>query len=549
LPGGDRVQPLDFELLLRKMPLMVHVMSPDYTSLAASDVYLEAAMKTPETLYGRNVFEAFPDDPTDPDATGEADLRASLDRAARTGEPDWMAVQRYPVQLPDGSFEERFWSPFNTPIHDKDGRLRYIVQVVQEVTEFVRQREAAEMAGDDTDIRTMEAEILRRSSELHELNRRLHAASDAKNTFLSRMSHELRTPLTAILGFGELLSLEEPDAERASWIVAIRKAGSHLLEIVNEVLDISRIESGDLSLSVEPTPLDDVLRDALELMRPLAEAHAVTIASQAPRGTYVLADNQRLKQVLINLLSNAIKYNVEGGRVEVAIAQSDDRVRIDVIDTGRGIDDAAMAKLFMPFERLGASAAGIEGTGLGLALSHNLVEAMGGTLTAQSVVGAGSTFSVDLVRSTPVAVATGSDEDQDVLAHRSYAGPRRLLYIEDTVANARLVEQILLRRPSITVMPAMLGQLGIELARGHLPDMVLLDLHLPDLHGAEVLAELRADPRTRDVPVVILSADATERQIAEMRDQGASDYVTKPITVTRLLRVIDRFIEDGAPPG
>jgi CheY-like chemotaxis protein/anti-sigma regulatory factor (Ser/Thr protein kinase) len=258
----------------------------------------------------------------------------------------------------------------------------------------------------------------------------------------------------------------------------------------------------------------------------------------------VLADNQRLKQVLLNLLSNAIKYNREGGEVRIAVGEADtDRVQVAIEDTGKGIDEESLAKLFVPFERLDAGASGVEGTGLGLALSRDIVEAMGGTVEVASTLGVGTTFSVELSGAEPAAVQMKAGEDESLLALREYAAEKRLLYVEDVVANVRLIEEILRRRPSIRVVPAMQGQLGMELAREHRPDLILLDLHLPDIGGEEVLAQLHADEALRDTPVVMLTADATKRHLNELLSLGARAYLTKPIGVRQLLEVVDEFME------
>jgi CheY-like chemotaxis protein len=258
----------------------------------------------------------------------------------------------------------------------------------------------------------------------------------------------------------------------------------------------------------------------------------------------VQADAQRLKQVLINLLVNAIKYNREGGEVRLDVRpEGDDRVRIAVADTGFGIDAALLPRLFTPFERLGAERLGIEGTGLGLALSRELVEAMGGTIGVETVPGAGSTFWVDLSSREPVAAAPIAEPGHPRLAERVYAAPRTLLYIEDTVANIRLIEAILLMRPSVHLIGAMLGRLGLELAHEHQPDLILLDLHLPDVGGVEVLHRLRADDTTRGIPVVVLTADATRQDEKALRDAGARAFLTKPIEVIELLAILDEVLE------
>jgi signal transduction histidine kinase/ActR/RegA family two-component response regulator len=494
-----------------------------------------------DEILGRDIFDVFPDNPDDPAATGVSNLRASLERVRQRRAPDTMAVQKYDIRRPaeeGGGFEERHWSPVNSPVLDERRKLRYIIHRVEDVTEFVRLKERGV---------EMEAEIFRRARELQETNEELRAANEAKNEFLSRMSHELRTPLAAISGFSELLSLSDLDDFKSQWVAMIQKASDHLTALVDEVLDLSKIEAGQLTISPEPVAVKPLLHDAIDLMRPLASSHGVVICR--PTSTtavgYVLADNQRLKQVLINLIGNAIKYNRKGGEVRIAIAEAGaDRIRIAVEDTGKGIHEAALAKLFVPFERLDAAADGVEGTGLGLALSRNLVEAMGGRLEASSVPGVGSTFWVELERAAPVAVRQpAAGEWSPLLDVREYTGERRLLYVEDTVANVRLIEEILSRRPSIKLLPAMFGQLGLELAREHVPHLILLDLHLPDLGGEEVLEQLRADEVTRDIPVVILSADATKRHLDRVVAAGARAYLTKPIGVRQLLEIVDELLE------
>ena len=546
----------DFRTLFESAPGLYLVLDPDLRILAASDAYLAATKTVREEILGRGIFDVFPDNPDDPDANAVGNSSVSFDRVRRELAPDTMAVQQHDIRLPaaeGGGFEARYWSPRNVPVLDRHRQLRYIIHRVEDVTEFVRLKERGgeqeTIAGELRErAQQMEAEILRRSAELQEMNKHLRTANEAKNEFLSRTSHELRTPLTAIMGFSELLTIAELDEQQHEWSTIILKAGEHLLGLVNEVLDISRIESRDLSISLEPVALAPMLEGALELVGPLADSRKVTIhpPKMLAGSGYVLADNQRLKQVTINLLSNAIKYNREGGEVHVSIATADeDRVRMTVKDTGNGIDEASLAKLFVPFERLDAAASGVEGTGLGLVLSRTLVEAMGGTLGVDSTPGVGSTFWVELGREEPAAVHdTAGGEERELLAERTYSDQRSLLYIEDTVANVRLIEEILRSRPSVRLLPAMMGQLGLELAREHRPDLILLDLHLPDLGGEKVLAQLQADERTRDIPVVILSADATKRTPAPLLEAGASAYLTKPIRVSRLLKIIDEHIGD-----
>jgi signal transduction histidine kinase/ActR/RegA family two-component response regulator len=544
----------DFQALFQAAPGLYLVLDPGLRIVAVSDNYLAATMTKREEILGRGIFEVFPDNPDDPEATGVDNLRASLEHVRAKCVADSMAVQKYDIQRPPeegGGFEVRYWSPRNSPVLDANKRLAYIIHRVEDVTEFVRLQERE--SRHEARTHEMEQEIVRRSQELQEVNKQLRAASSAKNEFLSRMSHELRSPLGAIMGFGQLLAFSDLDEQQQQRVAMILKASDHLLAIVDEVLDISRVEEGSLSISAEAVAVQPLIDDAIELMRPLADSMEVVI--RAPELTsgngYVFADNQRLKQVVINLIGNAIKYNRRGGEVRVAVEGGEgERVKISISDTGKGIDEASLDKLFVPFERLDAAMSGIEGTGLGLAVSRGLIEAMGGTIGAASTPGEGSVFFVELDRGEPLVIEQLQGDVDELVAVRPYAcGERRLLYVEDTVANVQVIEGILERRPTIRLIPAMLGRLGIDLAREHRPHLILLDLHLPDLPGDRVLAELQADESTRNIPVVILSADAT-RDRAQFVAAGAHAYLTKPIDLRRLLEVLDRELADlDVPEG
>jgi len=372
-------------------------------------------------------------------------------------------------------------------------------------------------------------------------------ANLAKNEFLSRMSHELRTPLNAILGFAQLLEMDSLSAEQSESVTHILRGGQHLLELINEVLDISRIETGRLAISPEPVHVGQVLEEALELIAPLAGQRAIRVGGDlAGADCYVLADLQRLKQVLLNLLSNAVKYNTPGGSVTVACAEvPGDRLRISVTDTGRGIPEDKMDQLFVPFARLGAEHTGVEGTGIGLVLSKGLVEVMGGEIGVESVVGQGSTFWVEL----PLAESQLQRAQRMWQGAQSEAGdaglPARsgtILYIEDNLANLELLQRVLADHPQIKVLAAMQGRLGLDLARQHRPDLILLDVHLPDLSGEEVLRRLRADPLTQTTPVVIISADPSSGQTERLLAIGAHGFLGKPIDIKQLLRTLSQSL-------
>jgi PAS domain S-box-containing protein len=373
-------------------------------------------------------------------------------------------------------------------------------------------------------------------------------ANSAKSEFLSRMSHELRTPLHAILGFGELLAREDLGAGHGEKLAQLTKAAYHLLDLIDEVLDLSRIERGELSLSLEPVHVGDVINETLSMVLPLAAAAAVTMVPppEDDLEIHVLADRQRLKQVILNLCSNAIKYNHAGGTVTLRCAEIAPKARIEVVDTGIGIAPENLPRAFEPFDRLGAEATDVEGTGLGLALSKRLIEAMGGTISVESAVGQGTTLSIELPLVPAPATPQRAAARDALVPPRAPGRSRTVLYVEDNPSNIKLVEAILGARPEVTLLVATQGSLAIELAREHRPALVLLDLNLPDISGEEVLRRLRCDARTAEIPVVITSADATRGHIERLRRAGAHDYLTKPFGIERFLAAIDASPSPGA---
>jgi signal transduction histidine kinase/ActR/RegA family two-component response regulator len=397
--------------------------------------------------------------------------------------------------------------------------------------------------------RRAEEVMLSRTTELVVARDEAVRATQAKNVFLSSTSHELRTPLNAVLGFTQLLQMSDLSEEDRDAVERILAAGHHLLALINELIDIARIESGEFSLSVEPVAMQPVVEETCRLMAPLAADRSITISQhfQCP-ALAVKADRQRLRQILVNLMSNAIKYNREGGAVVITCqAPSPDQVSLTMTDTGPGIPGPDLHRIFDPFERLGAEQTSIEGTGIGLPLARAFAEAMEGHLTAASIPGEGTTFTVTLPRAADM-VPAADDDSVPVPVPVPRTGTEdpagtdlSVLYIEDNPANIEVVSRFMRTRPGVRLQSVTSGQAGLALAAQEIPDLILLDLHLPGLHGHEVLRRLKAEPATAGIPVAILSAEAAPAVIRNMRASGVIAYLTKPLDLTELGQLIDSF--------
>ncbi len=407
-------------------------------------------------------------------------------------------------------------------LRDADGKPRSIVGVVEDITEHLKLEEA---------------ERAREAAE---------ASNRAKSEFLSRMSHELRTPLNAMLGFAQLLELDPRHplkAEQQPWVSQIQQAGWHLLEMINDVLDLSRIESGNLRLQTETLNLTELLDATIVMVEGEAKRRHIRISQALEPGTAtLLGDSTRVKQILTNLLSNAVKYNSDGGRIHIAARPvGADAVEIAVTDNGLGLTPEQLGDLFQPFNRLGRERSAQQGTGIGLVISQRLAEAMGGTLRATSVAGRGSSFLLTLpCSSDPDTVRS----DLDALAPLAAEYHRRIVhYVEDNETNVEVMRGILAQRPQVELQVSMTGLDGLAAIRARRPDLILLDMHLPDISGMELLRHLKSDPSTGDIPIVIVSADALTRQIEEAFAAGCTHYLTKPVSVSELLSVLDDQLE------
>jgi signal transduction histidine kinase/CheY-like chemotaxis protein len=408
----------------------------------------------------------------------------------------------------------------------------------------VRQNELTETAENlNQQLRTEITERTRFESELNEAKTVAENANRAKSDFLSSMSHELRTPLNAILGFAQLMDSASPSptTSQKRSLEQILKAGWYLLELINEILDLALIESGNIPLSLEPIPLTEVVRECQVMIGPQAQERGIRLVfPQAEVPYFVHADRIRVKQVFINLLSNAIKYNTVGGTVDVDYTESTPgRIRICVKDTGAGLTPDKMKRLFEPFNRLGKEAGVEEGTGIGLMVSKRLVELMGGVIGVESTVGKGSMFWIELDLAAEPRTAAGAATLAAVAPVPDGRPGRTLLYVEDDPTNLMLVEDLIARRPDIRLLIAADGIRGVEMARASQPDVILMDINLPGISGFQALEIIRSDPATAHIPVVALSANAMPGDIEKGFEAGFFSYLTKPIKVGKFMDALD----------
>lgn len=422
------------------------------------------------------------------------------------------------TRRPDG-----FWlNQTARPMIDNDGLLRGGVLVCRDVSDQKASREALRRAKDEA-----------------------VAANRAKSEFLSRMSHELRTPMNAILGFAQLLEAEALTAEQLDGVLRILKASRHLLGLINEVLDISRIEAGSLNLQMEFLQPFHVIQAAIEWITPLAAKRQIDVVPPPLSDSHwtINADRQRLTQVLVNLMGNAVKYNREQGQIRVSFEKTQgELLRIKIADTGNGLTPEQLKKLFVPFERLGAERSGIEGTGIGLAYSKSLVLAMGGKIGVESEVGTGSLFWIEIALGAPEHHTHPGSSTTGSTAHNSTESSAfdlaQVLCIQDDPISSQKIDEVFGRLPGYRLVSAKRGDIGLQMAIEHAPQLVILDFDLPDVNGMDMLKELRRQSSTRQISIVVVSATLNPEMKQAVLDAGAQGCLAKPIQVRSFLDTI-----------
>jgi signal transduction histidine kinase/ActR/RegA family two-component response regulator len=393
--------------------------------------------------------------------------------------------------------------------------------------------------------------LSRKNKALKIAQTQTEAASQAKSEFLGSMSHELRTPLNAILGFAQLINLESDENQEINdFSQEIERAGSHLLSLVNDLIDLSRIESGKLEITLEPILLSNLEKDCLSLIAPLAEKFQIHLSSQSAfNDIIILADALRLRQIIINFLSNGIKYNKPNGSVSLQTIIMGNSVRIQVADTGVGIAEDKQNRIFNAFDRLGAECGTIEGTGIGLVIAKRLIEAMNGSIGFSSISNQGSRFWVDFpiyqqqTTSQRDVTQRPSTETTQVTPVKTPTSQTTILCIEDNPVNLKLIQKILAKNGNYLIYEATTAMRGIDIARREQPNLILSDINLPDMDGYQVLSLLKADPKTQHIPIIALTADAMKEDIDRGEKAGFAGYITKPIDIPALFLLIERLLK------
>lgn len=611
IQSSDRGGP-DFQAFFECAPGLYLVLSPTFKIVAVSEAYLKGTMTQRSRILGRNIFEVFPDNPNDPQATGVRNLHASLSRVVRFKKPDAMAAQKYDIRRPEsegGGFEERYWSPVNSPILDANGEVSYVIHRVEDITEFVKLKQskaAQQKLTKDLKARAerTEAEIYARAQEIHKMNQQLLESNEAlalkerelsrardvlqnevassqqdllilaneltlqkhelqrtvdelqlakdealrasrvKSQFLANMSHEIRTPLGIILGFADLLRDQSLSSqERQNFIARIRNSGQHLLELLSEILDLTKIESGHLEVEMSDVAVDELIYDVKTLFDESAREKGINLLVTMPKEWQgsVRTDRTKLRQILINLVSNAIKFCAHGDVhliCEVDQNDSSGEIRFIIKDSGFGIEPSYQPRLFEEFSQADPSMTRSHGgSGLGLALSRKLARTLGGEVELLRTGPEGSTFCARFPLGPPANVLEFNAKRVEECEGLKQV---RVLLVDDAPDNLALM-QYLLEREGATVTTAANGAEGYDKAIHGDFSIVLMDIQMPKMNGYEATAKLRLNGYTK--PIIAVTAHALKEDREQCLAVGCNDYLAKPIVATQLVRTIHQFVD------
>lgn len=553
----------DFKLLFESAPGLFLVLKPDLTIVAVSDAYLEATMIKREKVLNKGIFEIFPDNPDDPSATGVSNLKASLYRVLQNKESDSMAVQKYDIRKSEsegGAFEERYWSPINSPVFDDNYDLKYIIHRVEDVTEFMQLKQKGSKQEEliktqRSEVDKKEAEIFIRAQELQEVNKKLREAERIKSEFFANVSHELRTPLSLIIAPLEtLLSDAKAIAEdKLNLLLTINNNALRLLQMVNGLLDFSKLEAGKMQVNREPVDISILTNSVLNDFLPLMEQKGLKneVLMNIPQN-YVMIDRYLYERILFNLLSNAVKFTEPGGKVILRLGLGNEMLHLEVEDTGIGIPESEIPKLFNKFYQIeGSSTRRFEGSGLGLALVKEFTEMLGGKVGVKSTLGKGAVFSVDLAAPFSITPSLIGEIEQDKIPALKIPQPGnffqekqthkkahkesdlKVLIAEDNVELATYIESLISDYCQTQI--AKDGKIALEIVEAWQPDMVLSDIMMPEIDGFTVCSNIKSDKKTAETVVVLVTSLTHREAMIKGWESGADEYLFKPFHPNELV--------------